>query len=217
MLGRLSRTFTNLIGSEVVPALFTETNAEGQRIAAGKAWHPSILRLKSNEDLHKLWYVLLREKNILLSDNQLARQQRMMITSKQRLLKLRQSMARLLTIVREREIEKEKYWNSLLDEYLKEHKPVETLPETIEKKEKKIQEDTEEWAAKKEKRKKAVANIKGWTKMTTKERRSAVQAEYAKQAKIAKVEFLKELKYVGLKLREKGITPKPLSEIKPLA
>lgn len=53
--------------------------------------------------------------------------------------------------------------------------------------------------------------------MTTKERRSAVQAEYAKQAKIAKVEFLKELKYVGLKLREKGITPKPLTEIKPLA
>ncbi|OMJ67261.1 hypothetical protein SteCoe_35630 [Stentor coeruleus] len=216
MLNRFTRTFTKLIGSEVVPALFTEMNEES-RISIGKAWHASLLRLKSNEDLQKLWYVLLREKNTILSDDQLSRQHRMPIDSRHRLVKVRQSMARLLTVIREREIEKEKYWNSLLEEYLGNHSPKETLPEIKEKKEKKIREETEEWKNKKEKRKKAVAAIKSWRTMNNRERRIAIQKEYAKQAKIAKEEFLKELKYVGLKLREKGIAPKGLSEIKPTA
>jgi Mitochondrial 39-S ribosomal protein L47 (MRP-L47) len=205
MLVSIVRSFTKMIGSEVVPALFTDTTQEG-KVSVGKSWTASLLRLKSNEDLHKLWYVLLREKNIILSDKQFAKQLRTPIDSKQRLLKVKISMARLLTVVREREIEKEKYWNALLDEYLKGHSPVETLPEKIEKKQKKIIEDNEEVLAKREKRKKAISSVKGWVKMNYKEKRSAIQKEYAKQAKIAKQEFLKELKYVGLKLREKGIT-----------
>ena len=209
MLRALSRRFAQLIGSEVLPATFTDMAGESKP-SIGKAWSPGLLRLKSNEDLHKLWYVLLKEKNLILADKQLLRQHRMPLDFKQKLLKVRQSMARLLTVVRERDIEAEKYWDSLLEEYLKKHEPVEG---EVKKKERKVSEDSEEWKNKKEKRKKAISSIRKWAKMSNKERRTAIQFEYAKQAKIAKEEFIKELRYVGLKLREKGIEPKPLASL----
>lgn len=209
MLRTLTRRFAQLIGSEVLPATFSDMAGESKP-SIGKAWSPGLLRLKSNEDLHKLWYVLLKEKNLIMADRQLLRQHRMPLEFKHKLLKVRQSMARLLTVVRERDIEAQKYWDSLLEEYLQKHEPIE---KPIKRREKKVFEDNEEWKNKKEKRKKAIRAIKKWSKMNNRERKSAIQQEYAKQAKIAKEEFIKELRYVGLKLREKGIEPKPLASL----
>lgn len=43
---------------------------------AGRSWAASELRRKSFTELHELWYVLLRERNVLLSQREEARRLR---------------------------------------------------------------------------------------------------------------------------------------------
>uniref|UniRef100_H3DDM4 Large ribosomal subunit protein uL29m n=1 Tax=Tetraodon nigroviridis TaxID=99883 RepID=H3DDM4_TETNG len=72
-------------------------------VKSGAPWTAKQLRTKSNEDLHKLWYVLLKEKNMLLTLQQEARRQRIQMPSPERLRKVERSMLRLETVVKERE------------------------------------------------------------------------------------------------------------------
>ncbi|XP_006637534.1 large ribosomal subunit protein uL29m [Lepisosteus oculatus] len=72
-------------------------------VKSGAPWTAKQLRTKSNEDLHKLWYVLLKEKNMLLTVEQEAKRQRTQMPSPERLKKVERSMIRLDTVVKERE------------------------------------------------------------------------------------------------------------------
>ncbi|CAN9500381.1 unnamed protein product [Ophioblennius macclurei] len=72
-------------------------------VKSGAPWTAKQIRTKSNEDLHKLWYVLLKEKNMLLTLEQEAKRQRVQMPSPERLRKIQRSMTRLETVVQERE------------------------------------------------------------------------------------------------------------------
>lgn len=62
---------------------------------AGRAWEASELRRKSFTDLHKLWYVLLKERNALLTESTRARRFNMRIKYPQRKTAVRKSMGRI--------------------------------------------------------------------------------------------------------------------------
>jgi len=74
-----------------------------RRILVGRAWKAEELRLKSFEDLHRLWFVLLKERNLLATQKAEAQRlgQRWFGTS--RIFKAKESMARIKTILLERQ------------------------------------------------------------------------------------------------------------------
>ncbi|XP_047442401.1 39S ribosomal protein L47, mitochondrial [Mugil cephalus] len=74
-----------------------------EKVKSGAPWTAKQLRTKSSEDLHKLWYVLLKEKNMLLTLEQESRRQRVQMPSPERLKKVERSITRLETVVKERE------------------------------------------------------------------------------------------------------------------
>ncbi|KAM9126614.1 large ribosomal subunit protein uL29m [Pangshura tecta] len=73
-------------------------------VKSGDEWHAKHLRNKSNEDLHKLWYVLLKEKNMLLTLEQEAKRQSLPMPSPERLEKVEKSMGRIDLVIKEREV-----------------------------------------------------------------------------------------------------------------
>lgn len=93
---------------------------ERKRPNIGRPWRPEELRLKSHGDLHKLWYVLLIEKNKLKSDSLMSIQMGQQFYGSDHLYKVKKSMARLLTVVNERKKVRNEYRRHLEIEYVKE-------------------------------------------------------------------------------------------------
>ncbi|KAF5277775.1 hypothetical protein FQR65_LT03755 [Abscondita terminalis] len=71
-------------------------------IKSGRSWTKDDLRIKSNTDLHKLWYVLLKEKNMLLTMEHEYNEQARLFPGPERIDKVIISMENLEEVVRER-------------------------------------------------------------------------------------------------------------------
>ena len=69
----------------------------------GRAWRTSELRLKSYDDLHRLWFLLLKERNVLMTEKEWCRSNgRYWVNGQSNLYKVKRSMARIKGVVGER-------------------------------------------------------------------------------------------------------------------
>lgn len=91
---------------------------KNMKVSQGRAWDANELRIKSSEDLHKLWYLLLKEKNAILSDNKLKKKIHGTQGPQGRMRKVRQTMAKIQTIISERKKICQEYRKSLEEEYI---------------------------------------------------------------------------------------------------
>lgn len=84
-------------------SLLLDAHGGAGALRTGRAWRASELRLKSFEDLQKLWHVLLKERAILLSEREWCRtNRRHWENGASNLYKVKRSMARLQAVVGER-------------------------------------------------------------------------------------------------------------------
>jgi len=90
---------------------FTEAKPKaGEFLTTGRAWTVADLRRKSFDDLHKLWYVLYKERNLLLTEREKTRRglRPMLKPDENRYIKVKKSMAGIKVVINERKrIQKE--------------------------------------------------------------------------------------------------------------
>lgn len=73
-------------------------------IRVGRAWKLDELRIKSNTDLHKLWYVLLKERNMLYTMEYECNEKMQLFPNPERIDKVQLSMDNIETVIRERNV-----------------------------------------------------------------------------------------------------------------
>lgn len=74
------------------------------KVRHGRSWTLDELRGKSNVDLHKLWFVLHKERNMLLTMEEIYGKKCESFPSPERLAKVDQSMENILEVVEERNV-----------------------------------------------------------------------------------------------------------------
>jgi len=79
-----------------------ENNWDKDEMKAGRPWKVEELRIKSNADLHRLWYVLLKEVNMLLTMEEEYRRVQKHFPGPDRLDKCEESMENIMQVISER-------------------------------------------------------------------------------------------------------------------
>lgn len=72
------------------------------KVRVGRSWLKDELRIKSNEDLQKLWFVLIKERNMLLTMEEAYKVANEHMPNEERIDKVQESMENLEEVVRER-------------------------------------------------------------------------------------------------------------------
>lgn len=83
---------------------FFDQKKPNETIIAGRAWTSADLRRKGFEDLHKLWFILYKERNLLLTEREKMRRagRAVIRTDESRYLKVKKSMAGIKHVLAER-------------------------------------------------------------------------------------------------------------------
>ncbi|CAL1531304.1 unnamed protein product [Lymnaea stagnalis] len=71
-------------------------------VPTGRPYRIDELRIKSNQDIHKLWYVLLKERNMLLTMEAEFNRNNELFPNPERIAKVEESMENILEVVKER-------------------------------------------------------------------------------------------------------------------
>jgi large subunit ribosomal protein L47 len=96
----LSFTSTNSHPLEAFRDPVDKQQRVGQTV--GRSWSAKELRIKSFDDLHKLWLVLYKERNMLLTEEQLSRRKQLIFPQPARLQKVAKSMGAIRHVLGER-------------------------------------------------------------------------------------------------------------------
>eukprot|EP00795_Rhopilema_esculentum_P013057 gene13057-3833_t len=86
------------------PGVYESGGPGPKEIKTGRRWHASDLRQKSSNDLHKLWYVLLKEMNMLQTVKAEAKRLQVPMPNPERIKKVQKSMAMIKRVIGEREL-----------------------------------------------------------------------------------------------------------------
>lgn len=98
-----TRSFSTTQPRADLMEFFDDPKNYGQReVKHGRAWTKDELRIKSSSDLHKLWYVLLKERNMLLTMEHELWNLYKSFPSPERIDKVKISMDNLEEVVKER-------------------------------------------------------------------------------------------------------------------
>ncbi|KAK7066200.1 39S ribosomal protein L47, mitochondrial [Halocaridina rubra] len=102
-LGQPAFSFHSSVSRRGLEEFFDDKKNWGElEVKVGRSWRVDELRIKSNEDLHKLWYVLLKEKNMLLTMEHASQEECRLFPNPERIDKVEESMNNLERVVRER-------------------------------------------------------------------------------------------------------------------
>ncbi|CAL5220973.1 g3080 [Coccomyxa viridis] len=114
------RAFTTSARAQGLEEFIAEPVKEGEKVTAGRSWSAEDLRRKSWDDLHKLWYVLLKERNLLLSERDRYKAAGQVMPNGRRMTKVRKSMCRIKYVLYERaRIEEDPSKSTVLKQFVR--------------------------------------------------------------------------------------------------